>query len=468
MALYSVDVYSGSSDSIVRDSHAQAVIVKATQGTGYVNPMCNHQWDLAGSLGRLRGLYHYAGGGNPEAEARYFIENVKNYIGQGILILDWEKAENPAFGDTGWCLRFVQEVHQLTGVWPLIYVQESAVWQVANCAALCALWGAKYYSMNWNSWAVPNMSFKTGAFQFLTGWQYTGGDMDRSIWYIDADGWNRLAQPNAEVKTVTKSGALDSVRFVADQVLFSGWYADNNATNKPYRYVILTDQNGHELGRAKADTVQRPDVLKVFPKLANAGNSGFTASLKYTPAMAGKKVKIIFRYTDDPAGNGNFTDFTFDYAFTKSAAYLDSKVGSVTFNDKLAASGWFATDTSAGLDKRFMILYDHTASREIERLKVTPIKRDDVAKANPGIYGSEQAGFSGTFDYSADLAGHDLQVIMRYSDADNGEGQHVDYWFDPFKGPQVLKLDGKIEYSFKAKSVKIDGQSDGTSLITVK
>ena len=38
MALYTVDVYSGSSDSIIRDSHADGVIVKATQGTSYVNP----------------------------------------------------------------------------------------------------------------------------------------------------------------------------------------------------------------------------------------------------------------------------------------------------------------------------------------------------------------------------------------------------------------------------------------------
>ena len=56
MVMYTVDVYSGSDDSIIRDPHAQGVIVKATQGTGYVNPKCNHQWDLAGQLGKKRGL----------------------------------------------------------------------------------------------------------------------------------------------------------------------------------------------------------------------------------------------------------------------------------------------------------------------------------------------------------------------------------------------------------------------------
>ena len=73
MSLYTVDVYSGSSDSIIRDPHAQGVIIKATQGTGYVNPACNHQYALATSLSKLLGLYHYAGGGNPEAEAQFTV-----------------------------------------------------------------------------------------------------------------------------------------------------------------------------------------------------------------------------------------------------------------------------------------------------------------------------------------------------------------------------------------------------------
>lgn len=198
MALYTVDVYSGSSDNIIRDSHADGVIVKATQGTGYVNPRCNHQWDLAGQLGKLRGLYHYAGGGNPVAEAQYFINNIKNYVGQGILILDWESYQNASWGNSNWARQFVDEVHRLTGVWCVIYVQESALWQVANCANTCGAWVAKYASMNWNSWTLPNMSVSSGAFGALTGWQFTGGDMDRSIFYISKEGWQALANPNGQ------------------------------------------------------------------------------------------------------------------------------------------------------------------------------------------------------------------------------------------------------------------------------
>lgn len=203
MPIYAVDVYSDSNDSIIRDPHAQAVIVKATQNTGYVNPKCNHQWELAGQLGKLRGLYHYAGGSNPETEAQYFINNIKNYVGQGILALDWEKAQNSAWGDPTWAKRFVIEVHRLTGVWPIIYVQESALWQVANCADVCGVWVAKYYSMQWYNWSLPNMSVSSGAFAFLTGWQYTGGDMDRSVFYLDEAGWKKLGNPDGNSSTST-------------------------------------------------------------------------------------------------------------------------------------------------------------------------------------------------------------------------------------------------------------------------
>lgn len=200
MVMYGVDVFSGTDDSVIRDPHVQFVIVKATQGTGYVNPKCNHQWDLAKSLGKKLGLYHYAGGGNPVAEAQFFISNIKNYVHQGILALDWESYQNSAWGNPNWARQFVNEVHSLTGVWPLIYVQESAIWQVANCANDCAGWIAKYYSMNWKSWAVPNMSVSSGAFKDITIYQYTGGDIDRDVAYLDEEAWDKLANPAGAIK----------------------------------------------------------------------------------------------------------------------------------------------------------------------------------------------------------------------------------------------------------------------------
>ncbi|MDY4865182.1 GH25 family lysozyme [Limosilactobacillus sp.] len=269
MALYTVDVYSGSSDSIIRDSHADGVIVKATQGTSYVNPRCNHQYELAGQLGKLRGLYHYAGGGNPEAEAQYFINNIKNYVGKAVLILDWESYQNASWGNTSWARQFVDEVHRLTGVWCLIYVQESALWQVANCAKDCGVWVAKYASMNWNSWTLPDMSVSSGAFACLTGWQFTGGDMDRSIFYLDANAWNKIASGDDTIANQVTNGfvqnngqwqyfenniAVKNAWRLVDKLWYyldgsgnleSGWQKINN------KWYFLNDQHDGTFGAAK-------------------------------------------------------------------------------------------------------------------------------------------------------------------------------------------------------------------------
>lgn len=454
MTMYTVDVYAYSSDNIIRDPHASGIIVKATQGTYYVSSTCNHQYALAKSLGKKRGLYHYAGGGNPVAEAQFFVNNIKNYVGDAILILDWESYQNPAWGNTNWARQFVDEVHRLTGVWCLIYVQESALWQVANCANTCGAWVAKY-PYDQNGWNVPNMHVSSGAFASLIGWQFTGNDMDRSIFYIDGDTWNKFANPNAVPEKVLSRGYLDSLKFDGNKFTVSGWFAFDKAKGKQYPYVILTSE-GKELARQAVQLADRPDVAKAYPDIPNAAKSGFAATFDYTQAMVGKKVQIIFRYTDDPAGNGNFVDWSAERDFSAGAAYLDRTSKIQAYSNTLSVSLWFASDKSYSLTKRFLILFDVDAKKEVRRIKADPVDRPDVAKAYPQIYGADRSGFAGNFKYDEGLVGKKLQVIARYSDADNGEGNYVDYWFPAFEGPAMPVIDGKIEnivrvHSFSAK-----------------
>lgn len=190
MVLYGVDVYSGSGDYIQQQSQARFSIIKTTQGTGYVNPKQGHQKALADSLGHLTGFYHYAGGGNPEAEADYFLANLPaGVVGKSILALDWESYQNAAWGDSNWCKRFTDHVHAKTGVWSLVYVSESALGQVSNCTN-SGKWVAKYATMDWNSWTLPNMNVAGNP----TIWQFTGGDMDRDIFYGDANTWAKIAK----------------------------------------------------------------------------------------------------------------------------------------------------------------------------------------------------------------------------------------------------------------------------------
>lgn len=194
MTLKVIDIASHQSIEAAADPNAAGVIIKATQGNYYVNPKCNAQYALAKKSGKLLGLYHYAGGGNPEVEAQYFIRNIKNYVGEATLWLDWESGENPSWGDTGWCLRFVNEVYKITGVYPGIYIQASSVWQAASCADKSALWIAGYPTRG-AGWDVPAFIYNTAPWKTYTIWQFTdGGGLDKNIANLDAAGWKALAK----------------------------------------------------------------------------------------------------------------------------------------------------------------------------------------------------------------------------------------------------------------------------------
>ena len=190
------------------------VIVKATQGTGYVNPYCDKAIQRAIKDGKLWGFYHYATGKTPEIEARYFFNNCKGYIGKGIPALDWEGVQNPAFGNKEWCLRFVNEFHKLSGVWPIIYIQKSALSQAANCASNCGLWVA--------SWGVSHPG-SVLPWSTFTIWQWTSNNekLDENYGNLTREGWLKIAkgEPNEKIsvtnnetqKPITLAQAIDAI-----------------------------------------------------------------------------------------------------------------------------------------------------------------------------------------------------------------------------------------------------------------
>lgn len=178
-------------------------IIKATEGTNYVNPACNAQYSSAKGAGKLLGLYHYVTGGNANAEANFFVDSIKNYIGQAILCIDWESGGNGAWGNMGYLKQLCQQVINRTGVRPLIYVQASAyapVSQVARELNL-GLWIAQYASMDptgyqahpWNEGSYACVIRQYSSTGRLPGW---GGNLDLNIAYMDRNAWQRYAAPS--------------------------------------------------------------------------------------------------------------------------------------------------------------------------------------------------------------------------------------------------------------------------------
>lgn len=195
MTLNVVDVASHQTVQQAITAGADACIVKATQGKYYINPKCDAQYQLAKKNGLKLGVYHYAGGRDAIAEAKFFLENVKGYVGEAILILDWEYADNEKnYNDTNWCRRFVDYVHSQTGIWCVMYGNRQDANRFLNTVNDCGLWFAGYPTNTQRDWNAPAFPYSITPWKNMIGWQYSAADVDRSKFYITKEQWDAYAK----------------------------------------------------------------------------------------------------------------------------------------------------------------------------------------------------------------------------------------------------------------------------------
>ena len=255
------------------------VIAKATEGIGYVDKSCDGFIQQAKRLGKKLGFYHFARPRNDAVrEAQYFYNNTKNYFGEAIPILDWE-AENKS--DVAWAKRWLDEVHRLSGVKPVIYMSESVVnsydWSsVAN--ADYGLWVAKYrdnnpdynYSMA-NAGSRPRVKW----WEFYCMWQWTssgrlngyGGNLDCNVFYGDVSTWDAyVGKSTSTVKPQPKPTGKSNDQ-IASEVIAGKWGNGDDRkqrlTSAGYNYTVIQAIVNKLMGANKAVyyTVRSGDTL---------------------------------------------------------------------------------------------------------------------------------------------------------------------------------------------------------------
>ena len=243
----------------------------------------------------------------------------------------------------------------------------------------------------------------------------------------------------AQAKDNGNYGYLDAAQVVNNNDLHvSGWQATNQAAGKDNRYLVAYDSTTNtELGRTSVtENVARPDVAKAYPDVVNAKDSGYQATMDNLDWSKVKSVDdqihIVSRYSDAANGEGNHVDnWSQPINLDKgNYAYLDN-FG--VKDNQLQVSGWNATNKALGKANHYVILYDRTAGHEITRVKVEPTVRPDVAKAYSQVINAKDSGFNTAFSLAGIDLNHELQIISRYSDAANGEGNYVSYWYAPQK-----------------------------------
>lgn len=258
-------------------------IIKATEGVGYVDPACDTLYQRAKKAGKLLGVYHYARpdtGNSAIAEADWFVDNIKGYLNEAILVLDWEEGD---LGNTRWAKAFLDRVKERTGIKALIYMSASPMnrydWS-SVAKADYGLWVANYGTNNGQPQESVFNRYPVKYWNFYAIWQYTsrgrtGGynaDVDMDLFNGDAEAWRKYANATNKPAEPTKpTNPLDQYtdEQLADKVL-NGEFGNGEDRKKALgnRYQAVQDIVNKKLGINKAQyyTIQSGDTLTKISK----------------------------------------------------------------------------------------------------------------------------------------------------------------------------------------------------------
>ena len=135
-----------------------AVILKATQGTGFLDPTFASRAVAAHAAGLLLGAYHFFDTSDPTAQAGYFLATVARTGIPMLMALDFEpSATNQMMENEAGV--FLSTVKTRVGSWPVLYTGRWDVAPAQRNFQQCALWLAEYGSdpvcpPGWSEWKL--------------------------------------------------------------------------------------------------------------------------------------------------------------------------------------------------------------------------------------------------------------------------------------------------------------------------
>ena len=252
------------------------VIIKATEGVGYVDDQCDRLYQQAKKDGKLLGVYHFARpdlNNSAVAEADWFVKVIRPYVREAILVLDWESGY---LGNVAWAKAFLDRVKEQTGIKALLYASRSPInsfnWSsVAN--ADYGLWVADYGANTGSECNKPVVKW----WPFYILWQYTSrgrvagynGNVDLNNFYGDAETWRKYATSESNPKPApapVPEPAKKSNDQIADEVLEGKWgngeERKKRLTDAGYDYQAVQDIVNKKLGINKEPAVEYYTVVR--------------------------------------------------------------------------------------------------------------------------------------------------------------------------------------------------------------
>jgi GH25 family lysozyme M1 (1,4-beta-N-acetylmuramidase) len=161
--------------------------VKATEGTGYLNPAFAHQYIGSYDVGMIRGAYHFAlpDRSDGATQANFFVDNGGGWSPDGQTLPGALDIEYNPYGSTcyqmsaqqmvDWIKSFSDTYFARTGRWPVIYTSthwwDQCTGRLGDFTSTNPIWVARYAA---DIGPLPH------PWQIHTIWQYTSTPLDQN------------------------------------------------------------------------------------------------------------------------------------------------------------------------------------------------------------------------------------------------------------------------------------------------
>ncbi|MFI9012348.1 lysozyme [Actinosynnema sp. NPDC053489] len=176
--------------------------VKATEGTGYVNPEHGRQYDGSHQVGMVRGAYHFAlpDRSDGAAQADYFVDHGGGWTADGRTLPGALDVEYNPYGDddcygltpeamVAWVRQFSETYRARTGRFPMIYTSTSwwdlCTGRLGDFSTTNPVWVARYAE------SVGTLPHRWAA-QAI--WQHTSTPIDQNLFNGTMDDLVALAR----------------------------------------------------------------------------------------------------------------------------------------------------------------------------------------------------------------------------------------------------------------------------------
>jgi len=263
--------------------------------------------------------------------------------------------------------------------------------------------------------------------------QNYGGDHTDPYGYLASMGVSKaklasdLASGSGIVADTGDHGSIDVLTVGNGALNVVGWSISNKSVTMPYSYLFIMDKaSGKEIQRYPITRVKRQDDKKAYPNVKNSENSGFNFSMPVPIGAFGKEIYIKVRYSADKTGSTKYVDYDGKSIKVPSQESYGAIDVLIQQGSSIKVVGWHAVKFAKIMPNRFAFLMDKTTGKEIQRVKVKSIVREDVKKAYPNLDTPENSGFDVSFD-AKKAKDKKVFVLLRYSADASGNYYCVDY-----------------------------------------